>query len=113
MKNLRFMFLLPPCFLFVSGVYADSKVETIHISLNNPKVARISISGAPASVKPECSTNVSWDYAFDFSTDTGKAFYSMLLSAHATGASFKISGKGVCDVVSAETIEALNWIWLQ
>ncbi len=102
------------CLLSVNSVYADATVETIHISLNNPNIARISINGTPETPKPlNCSTDASWDYAFDFSTDTGRVFYSTLLSAHATGASFKISGKGVCDVPSAGTIEALNWLWLQ
>ena len=60
------------------------------------------------TMKAEYSDHEEYDFVIDISTERGKAFYSMLLTARSTGSLITVKGTGVCPVgIRAE--EILYW----
>ncbi|NPU94663.1 MAG: hypothetical protein HPY82_22350 [Gammaproteobacteria bacterium] len=77
------------------------KIDTIGVGpgLGNKAFLRVVGHSVSAPYTTACSANSSyWTYAFDISSDAGKALYSLLLSAHTANRNVAIYGLGTCTV---------------
>jgi hypothetical protein len=76
----------------------------------NGNVAILKISPKPTN-SPSCATNPNFSYAFDISTEVGKATLSMVLTAYAANKKIYLDGDGSCSLYSR--IESLRQIRLK
>ncbi|MCW8930255.1 MAG: hypothetical protein OQL19_08475 [Gammaproteobacteria bacterium] len=82
----------------------------LHKGLGAPNVVFLVLENDPSN-KISCSTNSVYDYAFDVSTDDGKAFLGMALTAYTTGKQVSLGGRGSCSLYSST--EDINSLRLQ
>lgn len=64
------------------------------------------ISPAPTG-RAGCNSHANYQFIIDISTDSGKALYSMILSASATNTPVAIQGAGTCP--SGTTAESVSY----
>src|SRR5689334_1905972 len=73
-----------------SGPYYDSLCSTatcIYVKMNQA-----------VSTRPSCATSSSWDFVLDISTASGRATYSLLLTAYASGQLLSVGGMATCSI---------------
>jgi hypothetical protein len=60
-------------------------------------LALVFVASGIQAAEPTCSLGYeAWDFVFDITTDTGKALYSLALTAHAAGTVVLAYGGGDC-----------------
>jgi hypothetical protein len=75
----------------------EGRVASVLVLTSIPDRAFIKIDGSYTQAEPGCSGGAAeFDFIFDISTATGKALYALALSAHATGTSVVVGGRGTC-----------------
>lgn len=91
-----------------AGGQITGQIKTIAIDRTyvSPK-AFVQVTGDKEN-SPSCHTNSSWSFALPLETDEDRAVYSLLLSAHATGKTAQLEGRGLCEVHSS--IETLTYL---
>lgn len=67
----------------------------------------LAIDPEPADI-PTCQTNDKWSYVFDGSTEAGKVYLSIALSAYAANKNVWFRGDNSCDLYS--NVEDLGYI---
>lgn len=90
------IFILIMCFCpFVSAANVD-KVNIIQIELAKDYGDYVFIKLDIPVVKTGCHINTYWNYTLPLATETDKAIFTMLLSAHMSGKKIGIRGTGSC-----------------
>ncbi len=91
-----------------AGGAIEGKVVKIAIDTTYATAkAFVTVSGDKSN-SPACHTNTSWSFALPLVTDLDRSVYAMLLSAHATGKTTILEGRGLCEVHGS--IETLTYI---
>ena len=84
------LLLITPCL----GIAGESAGQITHVMVHTGNV--VMFSAGVHSNKPSCST-VGDHWALSLNDETGRAMYSMLLLAAATGKEVSVTGKNNCD----------------
>jgi len=110
MKKILGLFFVLVCGIqsAYAGGAVEGKVKKIAIDRTYTTAKAFVTVAGDKSNTPACHTNRSWSFALPLVTDLDRAVYSMLLSAHATGKTALLEGRGLCDVHSS--IETLTYV---
>lgn len=87
-----------------------SNTTVVDVSINRDYGPYVFIRVATAPANPAaCSSNGYWHYTLPLSGDGVREIYSMLLTAHVSGATVDLSGLGVCnEFASVESLRSLR-----
>lgn len=110
MKTIRQTLLASICLFSALSNAGEVEGTVIKIATDriyNPPKVFILIAGNKSNI-PTCQTNTNWSFALPLDTEQDKAIFSLLLSAHATGKTALLEGRGACDVHSS--IETLSYV---
>lgn len=106
MKNIFYSIVL---FTVTTAVIADvGNVTVDRVTVLQDNVY-LKVSPAPTT-KPSCSTNTNFHYVFPVTTDSGKASFSMVLTAYASQVTIAVKSLDTCSHVS--NIEDLRYSFL-
>lgn len=109
------MFRILICSLFVMlpgtllAGSANGQITSILVSTDNPGLAFIKVEGAYGN--NTCQTNTTWNFAFDISTNTGKAQLSTALMAHASGITVWVSEKANTNCDLLYNVQTMAYIY--
>ncbi len=109
------VFLVLTFSLSTNASRITGKIENISISgfSGGKALILVKANGAVEGSKPTCSTNTNYNFAFNGSTDEGKAMYSAILAAQSAGKEIYLNGSGSCSTDLYETLETLAQVVTQ
>ncbi len=102
--------------MFCSTSFAGNMVGTVtglkNAAASTSKVIYIKVAPAlNGDNGAACATHITWDFAFDVTTNLGNSILSMALVSYSTGKPVQVNGTGVCDLHGQ--VETLDSIILQ
>jgi hypothetical protein len=84
-----------------------SHITAINIS-NSSDVVYFTVDGTVTG-QPACAT-LTKTFAFDITTDKGKAYLSVLIAAELSGKLIRATGTGTCTLPALGSVENLAWL---
>lgn len=105
LSKLYFFILSISCVAFVEAGDFNSKVSYVQVNDEDSIYAVVEFEVLPEN-QPDCATDPRM--TIDIKTEAGKAIFSLVLSAQASGRVVFGKGKGICDLRS--TMDSIRYI---
>ena len=92
-----------------SSTTNSAKIEKILVGPNYGKSVLVKVDQAPTIDSGHCQTHTSFNYSFDGTTDEGKMYLSILMTAFAMQKSVDIAGyNNTCEAYGIEKLYHLQ-----